>query len=119
MPATEVFEQHLFRLDCSGAQGSAEHEEAYMSYVKLLYRHASAGRGFKPGQLRDVLERAISEFPSNTLFLSVFYHNERELRWSALTSRADLLVALCSPIQDPRSSAKDARGRCAQEGCHE
>lgn len=75
--AVEVFEQHLFRLVSSSAAGSAEHEEAYMLYVKLIYRHSNAGFGYKPGQLRDVLERAIGEFKNNTLFLSVFYHNER------------------------------------------
>lgn len=74
--ATEVFERHLFRLDCAGVLGSAEHEEAYMMYVKLLWRHAGEGKGYKPGQLRDVLERAIPEFPHNSLFLSLFYSNE-------------------------------------------
>lgn len=48
-----------------------------MMYAKLLYRHMSFGGGYKPGQLRDVLERALKEFKSNTLFLSLFYHNER------------------------------------------
>lgn len=75
-PAVEVLERHLFRLDCANALGSAEHEEAFMLYVKLLSRHAQAGQGYKPGQLRDVVERAIKEFKNNTLFLSVFYHNE-------------------------------------------
>lgn len=77
-PAVEGMERHLFRLDCAGALGSAEHEEAFMLYVKLLYRHVAAGVGYKPGQLRDVLERAIACFPNNSIFLSVFYYNERE-----------------------------------------
>lgn len=47
-----------------------------MDYVKLLYRHTEAGKGYRPAQLREVLERAIKEFKNNTLFLSVFYHNE-------------------------------------------
>lgn len=72
----EVFERHLFRLDCDGGKGSSEYEEAFMLYVKLLYRHMEAGVGYKPGQLREVLERAIKEFPNNSLFLNVFYHNE-------------------------------------------
>ncbi|KAK4703296.1 nuclear exosome regulator NRDE2, partial [Phenoliferia sp. Uapishka_3] len=79
-PAAEVLEQHLLRLDNSGAIGSAEHEEAYMLYVKLLYRHSSAGGGFRPSQLREVLERAIKVFPNNQLFLSVFFHNELRMK---------------------------------------
>lgn len=75
--AVSILEQHLFRLDCAGALGSAEHEEALMLYTKLLFRHAAAGGGFRPGQLRDVLVRAIGHFPNNSIFLSVFYHNER------------------------------------------
>ncbi|KAL8278570.1 hypothetical protein RQP46_009062 [Phenoliferia psychrophenolica] len=78
--AVAVLEQHLFRLDCAGALGGAEHEEAFMSYAKLLYRRASGGGGFRPGQLRDVLERAIKEFPNNSLFLCLFYHNELRMK---------------------------------------
>lgn len=85
-PAVDILERHLFRLDCDGAVGSSEHEEAFMLYAKLVYRHASAGVGYKPGQLRDVLERAIKAFPNNSLFLSVFYYNERE-SWLARTLR--------------------------------
>ncbi|SCV68709.1 BQ2448_830 [Microbotryum intermedium] len=74
---TEIFEQHLSRLEDAGAKGSCEHEEAYQSYVKLLYRHAEKGkRGHRPAQLRQVLERAIAEFRNNTMFLSLYYHNE-------------------------------------------
>lgn len=76
--AVDVIEQHIFRLENSSAAGSAEHEEAWMMYVKLLYRHTNAGRGFKPGQLRDVTERAIKDFKNNSMFLATFYHNECE-----------------------------------------
>lgn len=61
-----------------------------MSYVKLLYRHTEAGKGYKPAQLREVLERAIKEFRNNTLFLSVFYHNEGESSVLSFSPRADL-----------------------------
>ncbi|SCZ90792.1 BZ3500_MvSof-1268-A1-R1_Chr1-3g02255 [Microbotryum saponariae] len=74
---TEIFERHLSRLENTGAKGSCEHEEAYQAYVKLLYRHAEKGkRGHRPAQLREVLERAIAEFRNNSMFLSVYYHNE-------------------------------------------
>ena len=76
--AVDVLERHLFRLDCAGATGSAEHEEALAMYAKLLHRHMLFGGGYRPAQLRKVLERAIVQFPNDTLFLSLFYHNERE-----------------------------------------
>ncbi|BGP12676.1 hypothetical protein JCM10213v2_008178 [Rhodosporidiobolus nylandii] len=76
--AVDILEMHLFRLDVAGANGSAEHEEALIMYAKLLYRHMAVGRGYKPAQLRDLLERAVKEFKNNTLFLSLFYHNERK-----------------------------------------
>ncbi|KAM0754939.1 DUF1740-domain-containing protein [Meredithblackwellia eburnea MCA 4105] len=78
--AVQVLEQHLFRLDCAGTRGSAEFEEAYMLYARLLYRHAGAGGAFRPGQLRDTLERAIKEFPNNSNFLNLFYFNELRMK---------------------------------------
>ncbi|CEQ42109.1 SPOSA6832_03893, partial [Sporobolomyces salmonicolor] len=79
-PAVDVLERHLFRLECAGASGSAEHEEAYMLYSKLLYRHMAVGGGYRPAQLRELLERAIKEFKNNTLFLSLFYYNELRMK---------------------------------------
>ncbi|GAA5826903.1 hypothetical protein JCM11251_002152 [Rhodosporidiobolus azoricus] len=78
--AVEVLETHLFRLDVAGANGSAEREEAYMMYAKLLYRHMAVGGGYRPAQLRDLLERAVKEFKNNTLFLSLLYHNELRMK---------------------------------------
>lgn len=60
-----------------------------MLYVKLLYRHSEAGGPYKPGQLRDVLERAIMDFPNNTLFLSVFYSNECKHQYVLFISMRD------------------------------
>ncbi|GAA5972334.1 hypothetical protein JCM11641_002413 [Rhodosporidiobolus odoratus] len=78
--AVDILETHLFRLDVAGACGSAEHEEALMMYAKLLYRHTSVGGGYRPTQLRDLLERAIKEFKNNSLFLALFYHNELRMK---------------------------------------
>ncbi|GAA6058551.1 hypothetical protein JCM10212_006990 [Sporobolomyces blumeae] len=77
--AVDVLERHLFRLDASGNAVSAEVEEVYMMYAKLLYRHSRRG-GFKPVQMRDLMERSIKEFKNNTLFLSLFYHNELRMK---------------------------------------
>ncbi|GJN91570.1 hypothetical protein Rhopal_004593-T1 [Rhodotorula paludigena] len=78
--AVEVLERHLFRLDVAGASGSAEHEEVLMLYAKLLYRHSQGGHGYKPGQLRALLERALKEYKNNSLFLSLFYFNELRMK---------------------------------------
>ncbi|GAA5891027.1 hypothetical protein JCM6882_006393, partial [Rhodosporidiobolus microsporus] len=78
--AVDILETHLFRLDVAGANGSAEHEEALMMYAKLLYRHMAVGGGYKPAQLRELLERAVKDFKSNTLFLSLLYHNELRMK---------------------------------------
>ncbi|GAA5865509.1 hypothetical protein JCM8547_001271 [Rhodosporidiobolus lusitaniae] len=78
--AVDILETHLFRLDVAGANGSAEHEEALMMYAKLLYRHMAVGGGYRPSQLRDLLERALKEFKNNSLFLSLYYHNELRMK---------------------------------------
>ncbi|BGP44730.1 hypothetical protein JCM10450v2_000544 [Rhodotorula kratochvilovae] len=78
--AVNVLERHLFRLDCAGATGSAEHEEALMMYAKLLFRHSTTGGGYRPAQMRDLLERAVKEYKNNSLFLSLFYHNEQRMK---------------------------------------
>ncbi|GAA6036634.1 hypothetical protein JCM8097_001263 [Rhodosporidiobolus ruineniae] len=78
--AVEVLETHLFRLEVAGVNGSAEHEEALMMYAKLLYRHSAQGGAYRPTQLRDLLERALKAFKDNSLFLSLFYHNELRMK---------------------------------------
>ncbi|KAK4054854.1 hypothetical protein OIV83_000778 [Microbotryomycetes sp. JL201] len=78
--ATEVMDQHVFRLEISQSSGSAEHEEALMNYVKLSFRHSTAGRGFKPEHVRQITERAMTTFKNNTLFSSTFYHNELRMK---------------------------------------
>ncbi|KPV78517.1 uncharacterized protein RHOBADRAFT_50976 [Rhodotorula graminis WP1] len=78
--AGDVLERHLFRLDCAGATGSAEHEEALMMFAKLLFRHSVVGGGYRPAQLRELLERALGEFKNNSIFLALFYHNEQRMK---------------------------------------
>ncbi|GAA6047144.1 hypothetical protein JCM3770_006922 [Rhodotorula araucariae] len=78
--AVDVLERHLFCLDCAGATGSAEHEEALMMHAKLLFRHSVTGGGYRPAQMRELLERAVKEFKNNSLFLGLFYHNEQRMR---------------------------------------
>ncbi|BGO94695.1 hypothetical protein NBRC10512_004875 [Rhodotorula toruloides] len=78
--AVDILEQHLLRLDGAGACGTAEHEEAFVLYAKLLFRHSSRGKGYKPGQLRELLDRALQQYKNNSLFLSLAYHNELRMK---------------------------------------
>ncbi|KAK4058086.1 hypothetical protein OIO90_000825 [Microbotryomycetes sp. JL221] len=78
--ALEVLDQHVFRLENSPAAGTAEHEEAFISYVKLVYRHSTAGKGYQPGMTRDLTERAVMAFKNNSAFLATFYHNELRMK---------------------------------------
>lgn len=90
-----------------------------MSYVKMLYRHTEAGKGYKPAQLREVLERAIKEFRNNTLFLSVFYHNEGESS-SRSSDRAELTsLSLRSSNEDSKPGSTDAGGYSLRQGCYQ
>ena len=89
--ATQVFEEHLFRLTTistldDSAASEKEQEATFMDYARVLYRRAEEGGGWRPGALRDVLERAIELFPANEGFLSLFYHNERQSRRCLLRS---------------------------------
>lgn len=51
-------------------------EAIYEEYARLLYRHAVSGSAYKPGVLRELLERALEQFPSNTMFLALYGWNE-------------------------------------------
>ncbi|BGP21464.1 hypothetical protein JCM10295v2_000339 [Rhodotorula toruloides] len=78
--AVDVVEQHRLRLDGAGMSGTAEHEEAFVLHAKLLFRHSSRGQGYKPGQLRELLDGALEQYKNNSLFLSLAYHNELRMK---------------------------------------
>lgn len=69
--ACAVYERYI-------AQTSGVVEERlYMSQVKLIYRHSSLQKAYKPGLLRGVLESALAKFPHNSIFLSLYFYNVR------------------------------------------
>lgn len=74
---SEVYEQLLQYIQERHAERGFESESIWVSYAELLYRHATNGfGGYKPGQLRKILERAVALFPNNTIFLGLFIWNE-------------------------------------------
>jgi hypothetical protein len=52
-------------------------EYIYMFYAKLLYFHSATRTSYKPDTLRKVLERALSHFPENSIFLHLYLLNVR------------------------------------------
>ncbi|RFU31965.1 hypothetical protein B7463_g4343, partial [Scytalidium lignicola] len=55
------------------------HELLLQSATRLLYHHAQKGP-FRPSLLRHHLTTFLALFPSNTIFLSLYAHNESRLR---------------------------------------
>lgn len=64
----------------SEAKQSAEEEEMLAIQAKILFRHTQTRTAFRPGQLRNVLEGALTEFPNNSIFLSLYFYNELRTR---------------------------------------
>jgi hypothetical protein len=100
-----VMDNHLLAIEDEGLSGSSEQEEFFVFYAKLLHRdmvmrmdksrrskQTNIQAGYKPSILRDVLERAIAKFPNNSLFLSLFLHNE--------CKHAILCILLVAKAQD-------------------
>lgn len=62
------------------AKQSAEEEELLAIQAKILFRHTQTRTAFRPGQLRETLEAALTEFPNNSIFLSLHFYNELRTR---------------------------------------
>jgi len=60
--------------------GTVTHERVLMSVSRLLYHHARVQGWYRPSILRDFWMEAISIFPNNTAFLSLFTWNEANSR---------------------------------------
>lgn len=83
--ACKAFDAVLDRIESPPStfdyRGTVGHELIVTMYAKIAYFHSRAGSSFKPGTLRDILEqRALQYFPQNTIFLSLFSHNESRMK---------------------------------------
>lgn len=58
-----------------------EREEAWLSYTSLLYHHSTSPTPtpYRPAQVRDVFERAVAEFPSNTRIGAMWVETETRM----------------------------------------
>jgi hypothetical protein len=77
--ANNVMESQVKHLRSEGKQ-SAEEEEALALQAKIIFRHTQTRTAFRPGLLRQHLESALSHFPNNSIFLSMFLFNEMRTR---------------------------------------
>ncbi|RUS21226.1 NRDE-2, necessary for RNA interference-domain-containing protein [Endogone sp. FLAS-F59071] len=78
--ACKVFDRTLDEYVARGVERSIDAEILFMAYplvnIVLVYRHSVSGYAFRPAVLKTVLDRALSLFPNNTIFLSLFFYNE-------------------------------------------
>ncbi|KAI7885758.1 DUF1740-domain-containing protein [Lichtheimia hyalospora FSU 10163] len=75
--ASEVYERGLEYIKERQAERGFESEVLWVAYARLLYQHAvEGGIGYKPSQMRVLLERALALFPNNTIFISLHVWNE-------------------------------------------
>ncbi|RIB25556.1 NRDE-2, necessary for RNA interference-domain-containing protein [Gigaspora rosea] len=78
--ASKVFEDTLNYLEVRSDNVNVETEWLYMSYVKLIHQQSSSEKfvsNNEPGRLlQEVLSRALRIFPNNTIFLSLYFHEE-------------------------------------------
>ncbi|KAH8815869.1 NRDE-2, necessary for RNA interference-domain-containing protein [Xylogone sp. PMI_703] len=78
------------------------HELLLQSATRLLYHHAHRGP-FRPALLRHHLANFLALFPSNTIFLSLYAHNEARLRIDNRV-RTLLITSTLTPENDTPSS---------------
>lgn len=72
--------------------GSVTHERILMGISRVLYHHTRVQGWYRLSTLREFWEEAISTFPSNTAFLSLFVWNEANARIDGRVRK--LLVSL-------------------------
>lgn len=73
--AEAVSQQVLTLYSRAGRDNSTEHEQVVLAFVRLLHWHSQKGP-IPPGKMRRALEHALSLYPSNQLFLSLYIRGE-------------------------------------------
>ena len=76
--AAAIYDQALEYIRERHAERGFESEILWVAYTKLRYKHVvmNTRSGYKPGQLRELLQRAMELFPNNTVFIGLYVWNE-------------------------------------------
>jgi hypothetical protein len=74
--ATSTFESNLALLTPT----SPATETLHQSFAQLLYYHTTHTNLFKPSEIRSLLAESIAQYPTNTIFLSLYAWNEARFR---------------------------------------
>ncbi|KAL2038659.1 hypothetical protein N7G274_008707 [Stereocaulon virgatum] len=74
--ATSTFKSNLALLPPT----SPTTETLHQSFAQLLYHHTTHTRLFKPSEIRSLLAESIAQYPTNTIFLSLYAWNEARFR---------------------------------------
>jgi hypothetical protein len=70
-----IFKSNIDFLSTKLAANSHIHEQLHQTLARLIEFHLSHS-AYKPSMVRSALHGSINEFPSNTIFLSLFVENE-------------------------------------------
>lgn len=78
--ATSVFRSNLSVLSTQASITSTTIESLHQSFAHLLYHHATHSHLVKPSEIRSLLAESVTQFPQNTIFLSLYAWNEARFR---------------------------------------
>ncbi|CAB5184578.1 DUF1740-domain-containing protein [Rhizophagus irregularis] len=83
--ASKIFEEMIQDIEMRKGYLDLEAELIFMAYVKLIYQYlnyiasnnsSTSSNDISGTLFQDVLTRAIKAFPNNTIFLSMYFHQE-------------------------------------------
>jgi len=80
--ALAVYDKFILELEKRSMAGpySQIHELCLLRKARLVYRHSTTVKPFKPATLRSNLETSLETFPQNSAFLSLYAWNESKTK---------------------------------------
>ncbi|KAI7908306.1 NRDE-2, necessary for RNA interference-domain-containing protein [Cokeromyces recurvatus] len=78
--ACSIYEHALEYIKERQAERGYASEAIWIEYAGLLYYHFTTEKMYKPRVLRYAMERALSLFPNNTIFLAFYIWNESKTK---------------------------------------
>ncbi|KAI9487708.1 MAG: NRDE-2, necessary for RNA interference-domain-containing protein [Benjaminiella poitrasii] len=78
--ACVIYEHAFDYIKARQAERGYASEILWIEYAALLYHHFTTEKSYKPSILRHAMERALSLFPNNTIFLAFYIWNESKTK---------------------------------------